>query len=242
MTLTARPAVRVPLVGRPRAAVAGVAAGVVAFVAMAVWVHDTYRPNAVDRPVADWLWRHFGDPQHPGPVSTFLRWLSEPVLTVTTILVVGVVALVLRAWPVVALVAVGPALGLVLESYVLKPLIGRQFGIVEQLSDGAVKAGWAFPSGHQTGITSLLALLVLLVLRTSAPRAVAVGAVAIASVWAALAALGLVGAGYHYFTDTWGGVILGVLVIVVPALVIDAVTQRVSSPGDRVRPRTPGAA
>ena len=95
-------------------------------------------------------------PGHPSGVTSALRWLSEPVLTVGAVLVVGLVALVRRDWPVAALTAIGPALGLVLESYVLKPAIDRRYGLIEELSEGAVKAGYAFPSGHQTGINFLV--------------------------------------------------------------------------------------
>ena len=89
-------------------------------------------------------------------------------------------------------------------AYVLVQLIKPLFGRYE---DGF----FAYPSGHITLTTVVLGLCVLM-------AGGALWAVLIAVGYIALAMVG-VGATFHYFTDTVGGVLLGTSIVCIAALV-----------------------
>lgn len=228
---------RKPLIAArgPAGAVLGVA--VVLFAIMAAWVHDTRDPKGIDTAVLNWLTR---DTDFVIKDSTLA--LTDPMLTVGTCATVVLIALMFRRWDLAALGVVGPLAGLALESWVLKPSINRLFGLTEELSKGTVKAGYAFPSGHETGVTSAVMLLVIVCLGSGWSRRAGIFVVSLGVVWVAIGSIALVRNGYHYFTDTLGGILLGVAVMIATALVIDVVAGRLSSPDGRDRSRTAPAA
>jgi membrane-associated phospholipid phosphatase len=84
------------------------------------------------------------------------------------------------------------------NTWVLKPLFDRQ-------NDGYL----VYPSGHTVSLVSTLAVLVLLA-RPGVARwiVVAVGAVLLIA-----AGTGMIGLGYHYFTDVVGGTFFAVAVV-----------------------------
>ena len=101
-----------------------------------------------------------------------------------------------------------------------------EHGLGEQATHGLLPAGYAFPSGHETALTSAVLVLLVLVLRSNLSgrrRALAVG---IALLWIVLGAAGLVRNLYHYATDTVGGICVATVVVLGAALVVDAVTAR----------------
>lgn len=222
-----------------RAVVVGIiAVAVSVFVAMALWLHGTRDPTGLDAAVRDWLRSHTGH-----LARDLLLGLSEPVLTVGIGAVAALVALVRRCWGVMVLAVAGPTIALLLSTFVLKPWIDRLYGDVELITRGVLKAGYAFPSGHETGLASVTVLLAVLLLRSdrASARGKAAG-VAVLVVWTVLGAAGLVRAGYHYATDTVGGFLLGLVLVLAVALVVDVVEPRVSSPGARSPSRTPHGA
>ncbi len=223
----------------PRWRLAALVAGIawLALLLMALWVHDSRDPKPIDDTVLRWLLEHTGT----GAQQAMLA-LTEPVLTVGGCAVVGLGALIVRRFDVLALAVIGPLGGLFLESHVLKPWINRLYGLVEELTQGRIKAGYAFPSGHETGLTSLTTLLVIVLLTSGASRRWKAALTAIAALWTFVGALGLVRSGYHYFTDTLGGIALAVGLMLTVALVVDVVAARFSSPAGRGRTRTARAA
>lgn len=176
-------------------------------------------------------------------VRDLLLGLSEPVLTIGTAGVVAFVALVHRRWDVLTVAVAGPTIALLLSTFVLKPSINRLYGDVELITRGKLKAGYAFPSGHETGLASVTVLLAALLLGSNwAPVRVKAAGVAALTVWTFLGAAGLVRAGYHYATDTIGGFLLGLVLVLAVALVVDRAASRISSPDARSPSRIPGGA
>lgn len=143
--------------------------------------------------------------------------LGSTVPVVLAIATIALMMLVLRRLRAVALAVLAPPLAILITDHVLKPLIDRApFGV------------YTYPSGHTTAAFAVATVIVLLVLDETNAGARAVRwtvAVAVAAL-ACFVALGLVAAGYHYFTDTIGGAGVGISVVVVAALVIDAIADR----------------
>lgn len=209
-----------------------------AFVAMAGSLHDSGDPTGFDSAVASWLYRHFGL-----IVQQILLALTEPGLTIGALVVVLAGAALARRWDIAVLTAVAPVIALGLMRYVLKPAINRSFGDVVKLSHGQILPGPAFPSGHETALTSVTVLLALLALRSSWTRRTKSISVATAVAWTIAGAAGLVRSAYHYATDTVGGILLALVVTLGTALLVDVLGPRfVSSPDVRSPSRTPPAA
>jgi membrane-associated phospholipid phosphatase len=125
--------------------------------------------------------------------------LANPLsLAVLGVAVVGV-ALYRRKRRLAAVAVVFPPATYLLVQYI-KPLFGR-------MKDD----GLAYPSGHITTTTVVLGLFVLV-------AGGAWWAVVVAAGYVALAAVG-VGATFHYFTDTVGGILLGTSVVCIAALI-----------------------
>lgn len=141
--------------------------------------------------------------------------------TVSALLVAGIAAwaVTLRLWPVAALVILGPGCAALLTEFALKPLIGRDF-------DGEL----AFPSGHVVRAAALatVATVVLLNARGSGPSR-AVAAVSVAGLVGAVA-LAVVALNWHYTTDTVGGALLSIAVVLAVSLGIDQVGDRRRTP------------
>jgi membrane-associated phospholipid phosphatase len=117
------------------------------------------------------------------------------------------------------LAAVGPAVAAGFTEFVLKPLIGRRL-------DDAL----SFPSGHTTAAAALAVVVLVALLGPSQPRWPLVArwaASVLAFVGVAAIATAMVAAGYHYATDTVGGLCVAVGVVLSVALAIDVVAQRV---------------
>jgi membrane-associated phospholipid phosphatase len=130
--------------------------------------------------------------------------------------VVMVVAFALRRRPRAAVLAVcGPGLATALTELVLKPLIGRR-----------LRGDLSFPSGHTTGAVSVALVLIVFLLGPSRPPS-RLPLRLLLCVLAAACAIGvataLVGAGYHYATDTVGGLCTATAVVLAVSLAIDAV-------------------
>ncbi|CAM3860148.1 phosphatase PAP2 family protein [Kibdelosporangium persicum] len=143
---------------------------------------------------------------------------TEPVLLVIVVGLIVMVA-VARHRPRLAVLAVaGPLIAVMLSSAVLKPVFGRT------INNGSL----AFPSGHTTGMVSVLTVLVLAVMTTRSPWHKSVSTLAIvgALVVAAIGAIALVGMKFHYITDTFGGACVAIATVLVVALVIDRIADR----------------
>jgi membrane-associated phospholipid phosphatase len=120
-----------------------------------------------------------------------------------------------------------------LATTALKPVIGRTF---------ADYSGYAYPSGHTGGATSIALAAALLVIGL-APTRRAVAVTVVAS--AALLAGGVVGTGMftlcaHYPTDTVGGFCFAVAIGLGAGMVIDRVADRRAARAGRPPAPAPG--
>lgn len=156
--------------------------------------------------------------------------------TVTIICAVLVLAcLALRRPRGAVLIVVSVLVASGLTENVLKPLFGRTLG-------GAL----SFPSGHETGVSSMAVAVIVVLAGPARPRLPAalrwlLMAVAAAAVVALSPAL--VAVHFHYFSDTIGGVAVGIGTVLATALVVDAVTARLArARAARAGPETPKAA
>jgi membrane-associated phospholipid phosphatase len=148
------------------------------------------------------------------------RWLVEhakllgsPPSVVALAFALSAVCVLLGRYRLAILAVVGPGITGVLTT-VLKPALGRTL-------DG----GFAFPSGHTGGATSLgliAALLVISLLRPGPRGAFAILAAGAVVVGGGVGAA-MVASNAHYPTDTIGGFCTAVVVVCGVALVLDRV-------------------
>jgi undecaprenyl-diphosphatase len=219
------------LVPWPRAAGAVAVVATLVFAAMAIDFHrkstGTAFDTSVDNEIRSWSLQLMKDLVH----------VADPDLVVLLFLVVVIWALVRRRWDVALLAVLVPITDVLLVEHVFKPLIHRT------QSDAYVVHAFgyeplAFPSGHESGIGSLIAVCGLLVLGAGwSVRRKAWALSGLAAV-GLVAAIALVGRYYHYATDTIGSMLLCTAVTIGWGLVID----RLSSLVARDRPRMAPAA
>lgn len=120
---------------------------------------------------------------------------TEPYVLLPAIAVIAGVCAYRRRWADAALAIAGPAGAVALNTWVLKPLFGRW-------KDGVL----VYPSGHTVSLVTVLVVLVLL----ARPKIVTV---VVGTLLLCGAAIGMIGLGYHYFTDIAGGTLFATSVI-----------------------------
>jgi undecaprenyl-diphosphatase len=144
-----------------------------------------------------------------GVLNTLLH-LTDPVPMALALAAVAVLAALRRRWPVCAVAVVAPLLALGLTEAVLKPLVHRtQQGLL------------AYPSGHESAPGCLATMLALLVLRSTWSTPAKIAGVSVLVLFLAACAIGLIGAFFHYATDTIGAVCLSVACVLITALIAD---------------------
>lgn len=160
-----------------------------------------------------------------GPTASraFLH-LSEPAMVTTLLVLVAVAAAALRKWRIATFAAVSPVAAIIVTEVVLKPLVNRQ--LTFSALNVVYTTGGAFPSGHETALTTLTAELAVLALRTGLRARWRSAVVALLAVWTLGGAIGLTRNYFHYVTDTLGGACVAIAVVVSVALVVDAVADR----------------
>ena len=147
-------------------------------------------------------------------LGEFVADLGSPVST-TLFMIAAALFAHLRCGPrALALVLVGPPVAMILQSTVLKPIIGRTRG--EEL---------AFPSGHTTSVTSIAIAMAVIVLSIPLAPKVRRWLLAALVVVPFAVAVCLVGRQYHYATDTVGAVGLALAVVLPVAVIIDAMAD-----------------
>ncbi|GAA1860712.1 phosphatase PAP2 family protein [Pseudonocardia ailaonensis] len=146
-----------------------------------------------------------------------LTRFGSPPLVVAAALLLCAVCLVLGRRRLAVVALVGPGLT-GLATTLLKPTIGRTIG------DG----GYAFPSGHTGGATSIAlvaALLLVSLVRPGRTTGIAL-VVVIALVAGGTIGTAMVAIGAHYPTDTVGGFCAAVALVLGTALALEAVATR----------------
>lgn len=142
-------------------------------------------------PLDDWF-QHF----RRTPARRLL-FFTDPWLLAILLMFGIAVALFLGRRRLAVVIAVSPLIGIALVQLV-KPVFGRLAG-----------SSLAYPSGHTTTVVIVMGMFVLL-------AGVRLWSVVVAAVVSVLGAIGQ-GVTYHYFTDTLGGLLLGIAVVCVAA-------------------------
>jgi membrane-associated phospholipid phosphatase len=144
--------------------------------------------------------------------------LGSPTGVVVLASVLLLVALLLRSWRGVLLVALGIPVATMVTEWLLKPHFHRTHG-----------GGLAFPSGHTTGAFAVAVTLAVLLVGRPAARIPWQLRLLLAAAGLAVAsgvAVSLVALGYHYATDTVGGAGVALTVVLGTALLIDRLPWR----------------
>lgn len=178
------------------------ALGAVLTLALGVPTHGGRTGSAFDVAVRSGV-----DGAVPGAVLRVLVLPAEPGVLLGLGGVIVAISLLRRRFTAVLLAVAGPGIAVALNTFVLKPVFARRF--TDYL---------AYPSGHTVSLVAVLTVLVLLCGTTR--RALLCG-VAVALVATCCAAVALVGLGYHYITDVFGGIGFAIAVVIALALVLD---------------------
>lgn len=200
-------------------------------VALACWVLAAvlgaqfvgqHRPGGLDATIATDV-HHVLTEQ--GMFARVLTGPTHPIVVYPVIALAVGVAVFRRWWPRAVFAIAAPGLCVLLTELLFKPLVGRT-------DDGVL----SYPSGHTVSAVSAFAAaaLVISVGWRPAARWTVVGL--LVALWLVFA-IGLVGMDYHYFTDTVGGFLVAVGVVVPLALLTDSVSARLAAR----RPTPPGA-
>jgi membrane-associated phospholipid phosphatase len=204
-----------PLLAHRGAILAVIAAAVLATVGLGVRYRGSRRAGRLDSAIDRRVKHHFAGSLG---ATRHLIDVADPASVVFICAILCLLFVVVRRRRLAALVVLGPALAGGLVDTVLKPVFDRRL-------DGAL----SFPSGHTAGAVAVAVVVVVAVLGASPPPwplsvrlLVALAALGAAATVAAA----LVGAGYHYATDTAGGLCVAVACVLGAALGIDAVADR----------------
>jgi membrane-associated phospholipid phosphatase len=200
------PSIENPPVRRTHALIlVAICFAVVAVLGLGVLAHFKPQMN-LDGTVSETL--YVGD-QRPGFLNGLLQVLPEPGVTLFRVLVflpVVVVLLVRRLWVtalwvVIPLLTIGP----------LNTLLKTTFGRVRPDFDkgGALLDSLSYPSGHSSGITTLVAVALLLVWPLIAHRTARRAVVAAGVLLVVVVGLTRMWLGVHFLSDVVGGWALG---------------------------------
>jgi membrane-associated phospholipid phosphatase len=222
-----------PLLARRREVLAVAAVALAAMVIVGVWYSGMRRPGRFDHAIDSRVERGFA--RHPFLLQHVIN-LATPSNAVTICAVLCVLFVITGHSRLAVLVIAGPALSGVLVDVVLKPVFDRRLA-------GAL----SYPSGHTAAAASIAVVVVVAMIgpsRPTWPAAVRYGIAALAVVAAGLVAAALIAGGYHYTTDTIGGLLAAVAFVLGAALSIDALAgprraseEQSMSPDDAVLPR-----
>jgi membrane-associated phospholipid phosphatase len=193
-----------------RSAVVLSAACVVALTVLAVRYHGGDRPGAFD----EWAYVGLTNLRLPrGPLTGVVDAVPPVFVGLVAVLTVALVAR--RRWRRAALATLGPGLAL-LVTEVGKRLVGRSL-------DG----GLALPSGHTTGVASVVTMIAVLRISraTHVRRAALLGLLAVTLAAEAIGFL-MVTLHFHYATDIVAGYCVALAMPLAVALAIDGVPHR----------------
>jgi undecaprenyl-diphosphatase len=182
----------------------------VVLTALAVRYRGGHQPGGFD----EWAYSNLTKVGLPrGPLTRVVDVV--PPTFVGLVAVLTVVLAARRSWHAAALATLGPGLAL-LVTEVGKRVVGRSL-------DGML----AFPSGHTTGVASVVAMIaVLRISRAGHVRRAAVLGLVAVTLAAAAIGLAMVTLRFHYATDVIAGYCVGVAVPLAVALAIDRTPQQ----------------
>jgi undecaprenyl-diphosphatase len=198
-----------------RACVVVAAAAIALVAAVGAVLHDRATLTGFDNWASRPLFDHLSELD-----GARLLTLTSPGLSAGGLALIAVAAALTRQWGIVALATVGPTIAIVATEAVLKPIVHRN------VPGGSE----AYPSGHETGLVSLLVVLLVVLPRARPTRAVTALVATLLALWAVVGAIGLVRGHYHFPTDTIGGAGVAVACVLSVALVIDFISEHVGRP------------
>lgn len=208
---------RAPLVPWPRAALAVTIGAVAVFLALGILVWHDDHGLALDNSFHDWVLRTFDVYTRYDMVQLTDRWA----IVLAAAIIAGL-ALLARRVDLAALCVAAPLAATGLTEYVLKPIFDRSVPLVARLTGVEAKA---YPSGHETAVSSVLVLLALILLRARLPVVLKAGGLVALTSYYVVTVFGLVGQYYHYLTDTLGALAVAIAVVLGGALAIDRVRR-----------------
>jgi hypothetical protein len=200
-----------PLLARRRHLVAIASLAFAAMVVLGVRFSGMRRPGHFDNAIDSRIQAHLAG--HPLLLQRLVN-LANPGSAVAICALLCVLFLVTGRSRLAALTVAGPALSGVLVDVVLKPVFDRRFA-------GAL----SYPSGHTAAAASIALVVVVAMVgpsRPAWPSVVRYAIATVAAVAAAVVAAALIAMGYHYATDTIGGLLAAVSFVLGAALSIDA--------------------
>jgi membrane-associated phospholipid phosphatase len=208
---------RRPLLARRGLAVVFVVVAVLGTAALGVRYAHTRTPGRFDRHLDAAIQRHVAGHPHLVRVTE----LADPGSIIVICALLCALFLLLNRTRLAVLAVLGPALAGGLVDLVLKPLFDRH-----------LKTMLSFPSGH-TAATASLALVVIFAMlgpgRLQWPLVLRCLIAAAATASVPVIAIALIGGGYHYATDTIGGLLVAIACVFSVALVIDTMAGRPGS-------------
>jgi membrane-associated phospholipid phosphatase len=233
------------LAGRARGLAAAVLVACVAATALlGLLFYQQHAPDAFDSAIDNWIGSALSG-HAAAAVLPVVIMPGEPAgVAAMTLVLVGACLVTRRLrGAVLAAVAVPVAGGL--SELVIKPLVGRIYGL-DSLT---------FPSGHATGVFTVAGVVAVLLLGPQYEQIpVRLRALLVLASYAACAvvSVALVGVDFHYFTDTVAGGTTGTAVVLATAFVLDLpLLQRLvptwptgpppsQAPGDPASAQLPG--
>jgi undecaprenyl-diphosphatase len=202
---------RQPLLARRGLAAVIVVGAVLATAALGVRYARTRTPGRLDRHLDDEIQRRVAGHSH---LLVRLIGIADPGSIIVICALLFALFLLMNRSRLAVLAVLGPALAGGLVELVLKPLFDRHLG-----------STLSFPSGH-TAATASLALVVIIAMigpsRLPWPFVFRWLTAVAATASVAVIAIALVGGGYHYATDTMGGLLVAIACVLSVALSIDA--------------------
>jgi membrane-associated phospholipid phosphatase len=176
-----------------------VAAVLCAVAALALGLHyaGDVGPRGFDASIKTAVDAHLADSRD---FLTFLVLSTQPYVLVPVILLVAAVCLAVRRRRDALLTVAGPAIAISINTWALKPLFDRE------ATGPGVANTLAYPSGHTVSLVSTLVVLALL----ARPGVATAVTTVMGAVLLAAAGLGMIGLGYHYFTDIVGGTLFAI--------------------------------
>jgi undecaprenyl-diphosphatase len=179
--------------------------------ALGLTYHDTSSAAPIDARIASVIAERVAPDQS---IAHFIVRLGDPLSIATIVFILMMCALFLKRPRAAILAVIGPsACGATIE--LMKPLVGRTYhGVL------------TFPSGHTTGITAVATVAAVMAVSFTRARLLMASTMAAAGVLivAIVMALALLAQHLHYPTDTFGGFLTAVVIVLAGAFCIDAIS------------------
>lgn len=191
---------------------------------------------AIDLDVSKWI------QSFDGRFAQFLGWLGDGLGETRTALVglaIGFIAAALLHSLRDALFIGIAAILRVLASVFLKDFYNSPRPTAEQVEQASVFENLGYPSGHATTASLVMGTLAYFIARRTHRPNIRIGLIALWLAGVSATAYARMWHGAHWFTDTVGGTIVGLVIVLVAANLSATIMDRRSSDPRTSPPRTP---